>query len=95
MHVVKQGRIHLVRPTPHGGELILQCAGPGALLAEASLFATRYHCDGRAEVASDTLAIRAASFVERLGHDAAFARWWAGISPERSRPRGCGPNFWR
>lgn len=78
LHLVKQGRIHLVRPTPHGGELILQRAGPGALLAEASLFATHYHCDGRAEVASETLAISAASFVERLGRDATFARWWAG-----------------
>lgn len=78
LHLVRTGRIHLVRPTPHGSELILQRAGPGALLAEASLFATNYHCDGRAEEASETLAIRASTVVERLEHDAAFARWWAG-----------------
>lgn len=78
LHFVQTGRIHLVRPTPHGSELILQRAGPGALLAEASLFASHYHCDGHAEEASETLAVRASSVVEKLERDADFARWWVG-----------------
>lgn len=43
------GRVRLMRHLPDGKELTLQIAGPGDLLAEASLFAERYHCDAMAD----------------------------------------------
>ena len=45
LFLVKAGMVRLVRTLPHGSELTLQRAGAGAILAEASLFADRYHCD--------------------------------------------------
>jgi CRP-like cAMP-binding protein len=41
---------------PHGAELILQRAAPGAIVAETSLFADRYCCNA---VATETSLIRA------------------------------------
>ena len=41
---VVSGALRLVRTLPHGFQLTLQRAGPGAILAEASLFAENYHC---------------------------------------------------
>jgi CRP-like cAMP-binding protein len=37
--------VHLVRVGPDGESITLHRAGPGQALAEASLFAERYHCD--------------------------------------------------
>jgi CRP-like cAMP-binding protein len=48
LFLVKAGALRLIRTLPHGFQLTLQRAGPGAVLAEASLFADRYHCDATA-----------------------------------------------
>lgn len=48
LFLVVSGAFQLVRILPHGFQLILQRAGSGAILAEASLFAARYHCDATA-----------------------------------------------
>jgi CRP-like cAMP-binding protein len=45
LFLVASGALRLIRALPHGFELTLQRAGPGVILAEASLFAERYHCD--------------------------------------------------
>lgn len=45
LFLVVSGALLLTRSLPHGSELVLQRAGPGAILAEASLFAQSYHCD--------------------------------------------------
>lgn len=37
--------VHLVRVGPDGESITLHRAGPGQALAEASLYADRYHCD--------------------------------------------------
>jgi CRP-like cAMP-binding protein len=50
--VVIAGAMRLARSLPHGSELTLQRAGPGAILAEASLFADLYHCEAVATEAS-------------------------------------------
>jgi CRP-like cAMP-binding protein len=52
LFLVIAGGIQLTRSLPHGPQLILQRTGPGAILAEASLFAERYHCEGEAVNAS-------------------------------------------
>ena len=44
VHVVLEGEMKLVRYAASGAELILERAGSGTLLAEASCFSSRYHC---------------------------------------------------
>ena len=46
MHFIEIGEIKLVRYTSEGKAVITQLAKEGDLLAEASLFNQRYHCDG-------------------------------------------------
>jgi CRP-like cAMP-binding protein len=55
MHLVLHGEAHLVRHQANGAALILQRAGPGTMLAEASLHAERYHC---AAIAATALRLR-------------------------------------
>lgn len=49
---VVEGRIKLVRNLASGREVTLYSAGPGDLVAEASLFAAQTHCDAVAREAS-------------------------------------------
>jgi CRP-like cAMP-binding protein len=42
---VEQGQVRLFRVDQTGREVVLHVAGPGELIAEASLFAQVYHCD--------------------------------------------------
>jgi CRP-like cAMP-binding protein len=48
LFVVISGAVQLTRSLPHGTQLTLQRAGRGAILAEASLFSERYHCEAAA-----------------------------------------------
>jgi CRP/FNR family transcriptional regulator, dissimilatory nitrate respiration regulator len=41
--------LRLLGALPHGSQLTTQRAGPGSILAEASLFSARYHCDAVAD----------------------------------------------
>jgi len=45
---VQTGLVHLLRRQKDGAEFLLQRAGPGALIAEASVLSTRYHCAAEA-----------------------------------------------
>lgn len=49
VHFVREGTIHLVRHQQDGSILVLQRAGSDSILAEASIYSARYHCDARAE----------------------------------------------
>lgn len=49
MFVVGSGKLRLQRHTVEGVRLTLQTARAGDLLAEASLFASNYHCDAVAD----------------------------------------------
>ena len=57
LHFVRHGTIHLVRRQDNGAALILQRAGPGSILAEASVYSDSYHCDAVAECAATTRAV--------------------------------------
>lgn len=48
LFLVIEGEVRLVRTLPDGAPLTLQRTGSGTVLAEASLFADHYHCDGQA-----------------------------------------------
>lgn len=77
LFVIEAGEAQLLRRQVAGGALILQRAGPGALLAEASLFSDRYHCDAVAAVPTRALALPAAAVRSALAQDAALAEAWA------------------
>jgi CRP-like cAMP-binding protein len=47
LFLVTAGSMRLVRALPHGGQLTLQRAEAGAILAEASLFGDNYQCDAK------------------------------------------------
>jgi CRP/FNR family transcriptional regulator, dissimilatory nitrate respiration regulator len=49
LYVVLQGSVRLVRHQVNGATVVLQRAHAQQLLAEASLFASRYHCDAMSE----------------------------------------------
>jgi CRP-like cAMP-binding protein len=50
LHVVRAGRVHLSRLLETGTEIALAHLTPGEIVAEASIYAPRYHCDAVAEL---------------------------------------------
>jgi CRP-like cAMP-binding protein len=73
LFLVRAGEVLLVRVLPDGFELTLQRAGPASVLAEASLFADRYHCDAVATEDSTLLAVPIAKARTALESDPALA----------------------
>jgi CRP-like cAMP-binding protein len=49
LFIVREGSVLMIRRTAAGAALVVQRALPGVLLAEASVFARKYHCDAVAE----------------------------------------------
>jgi CRP-like cAMP-binding protein len=88
MHFVLSGSIHLVRHQSGGSILVLQRAGPGSVLAEASLHSETYHCDA---VASGPAVIRAyakASLKMLLSNNPEISDIWANyLAQELQRTR--------
>lgn len=78
MHFVLAGSVHLVRHQSDGSTLILQKAGPGSILAEASLYSRTYHCDAVAFGAAETRTYAKAGFRKLLAKNAEFSDIWAG-----------------
>ncbi len=77
MHVVVDGLIHLVRYQEDGSVLILQRAGPGSILAEASLYSATYHCDAVAFRAAETRVYAKAGLKKLLAKNPQFSDVWA------------------
>jgi CRP/FNR family transcriptional regulator, dissimilatory nitrate respiration regulator len=48
IYEIISGYVRLVRVDRSGHEMVLHVAGPGEMLAEASLFSAQYHCDALA-----------------------------------------------
>ncbi len=77
LHRIVAGEVHLVRRQPGGGQLVLQRARAGSVLAEASLFSERYHCDAVAVVPTRTQAIGRPAMRAALDGRPGFAAGWA------------------
>jgi CRP/FNR family transcriptional regulator, dissimilatory nitrate respiration regulator len=75
--IVEEGAVQLVRTLPQGSELTLQRAGPGTVLAEASLFAETYHCDAVASLPSTVRAVSRRRLEAALAEDRTLSRLWA------------------
>lgn len=88
IHVVQVGWVHLVRRQDDGSELILQKAGPGSILAEASLYSDQYHCDAVAAPTAELLAFAKTDIRQHLRTAPAFAEVWAAhLTRELQRAR--------
>lgn len=83
MFLVKSGEVQLQRHSLHGTLLILQRCRAGEILAEASAYSTRYHCDAIAAVHCELLRIQRADFLETCRSNPEFSEAWA-----RSLARG-------
>ncbi|PTM39398.1 CRP-like cAMP-binding protein [Bosea sp. 124] len=77
LHIMREGTAHLIRHQDDGAALILQRARPGAVLAEASLYSARYHCDARAETHVRTGMVLKPDLLRALETDVAVASAWA------------------
>ena len=73
MFFVTAGEVHLVRHQESGAPLVLQRARPGAILAEASLYARQYHCDAVAVSASTLTVFAKAELAKRIAENAGLA----------------------
>jgi CRP-like cAMP-binding protein len=73
LFLVTAGELRLVRTLPDGFQLTLQRAGAASILAEASLFADRYHCDALAAEESAVRAVPTAQAKAALERDPALA----------------------
>lgn len=76
--VVVEGGVHLRRHGASGGAIALQRAVPDSVLAEASLFSARYHCDATALAATRLHAIRKSELARRWRQEPEFAELFAG-----------------
>ena len=74
--MVRSGRVHLQRHTTHGALMVLQNAGPGAVVAEASAYSSRYHCDAVAAEESVVAGLPKERFLSALADDPALATSW-------------------
>lgn len=77
LHVVLGGTIHLVRYQEDGSALILQRARAGSILAEASVYSARYHCDARAETSATTWALARGDLRTALAERPELSEAWA------------------
>lgn len=77
LYLPTDGEIHLIRYHEGGDAIILQRAGPGDALAEASLYSDRYHCAAVARTRTATTGIPKQALRARLRHDPDFAEAWA------------------
>jgi len=80
MYRIRSGRVVLRRHTASGSVLIVQTATAGMILAEASAYSDRYHCEAVAVAASTRVeALPKARFRAALGADLALAEAWAAM----------------
>jgi CRP-like cAMP-binding protein len=77
LHVICEGRVHLVRHQADGSKLILQRADAAAVLAEASLYSPHYHCDAIAETDSLTWAISRTELRSHLQQNSTLSEAWS------------------
>lgn len=77
MFLVVSGQVHLCRHTVHGATMVLQNAGAGAVLAEASAYSPTYHCDAVAAMKSTVRAIPKSEFLAILANEAGLAAQWS------------------
>lgn len=74
---VRSGLTALVRPLPSGEQAVLQRASSGHIVAEASAYASHYHCDCVALEHTVLARMPRTAFLDALRSDAHLAEGWA------------------
>jgi len=82
VHFVLEGFVELLRHAADGKPVILQRAGNGDMLAEASAFASHYHCDGIAATAALLAEIDRADFLALISNHDFAANCMASMANE-------------
>ena len=82
---VRAGAVRLLRHGRDGEEIVLHEARRGDFFAEASLDATRYHCDAVAVAAGELDRIPAEPLRRLLRTDPDFSRAWASLLARQLR----------
>ncbi|MHA7774778.1 Crp/Fnr family transcriptional regulator [Roseibium sp. M-1] len=77
LFLVTMGEVQLIRHQEGGAALVLQRAGPGDILAEASVFASVYHCDAVARTDAFVRGISKSIFLMQFRRDPDLAETWA------------------
>lgn len=77
LFVVADGCANLVRYQDDGGPAVLQRARRGTVLAEASVFSERYHCDAVAAMATEVAWVQIGEIRRLLNEDHVFALEWS------------------
>lgn len=77
LHLVRKGAVHLARRQADGSTVILQRAGPGSVLAEASLYSDTYHCDATALLPTHAFIFSKDDLQSRLRKSPEFSNIWA------------------
>ena len=77
MFLLRAGQAELVRHTDHGQKMILQRAGSGQILAEASAWSEVYHCDAVACAPCRAAVLSRHVFRMRLNSNPDMADSWA------------------
>lgn len=76
LYLIDTGLIELVRYGQTGSALVLQRAKDGAILAEASVYADRYHCDAVARVPTRLFRIPKPKLIEAISTDLFLSSLW-------------------
>lgn len=79
IYMVRSGSIHLLRHTPHGAQMVMQNAGPGAVVAEASAYSPRYHCDAVAAEDTVVAGFPKERFLAALAAEPTLAESWSAL----------------
>ena len=79
IYTVRSGSMHLLRHTTHGAQMVLQNAGPGSVVAEASAYSPRYHCDAVAAKESIVAVLPKERFLSALADAPALAEGWSAL----------------
>jgi CRP-like cAMP-binding protein len=74
---VAEGQIDLCRHKRDGSTVVLQSSQAQSILAEASIYAEKYHCDALASVSSVVFQMPQATFHSQLRDNNDFAVAWA------------------
>lgn len=73
VYVILSGQVRMMRMNQTGAEVTVDRAGPARWLAEASLFAARYHCDAMADTEACLLSYPKAAVLEGMQRQPALA----------------------
>lgn len=71
-----EGGVDLIRTQPDGRRVVLQRARDNQVLAEASLYSDRYHCDAIVTRRTQCLAVEVEAFRQALAENDAFRQAW-------------------